>query len=90
MISQVDQNTAAPVAAKSKCIFANCGYLKFTHRQIINLVIISVLMIIALAVINYLNESTLSNLVDNVVQLKDQFVHKATDIVLNIRNKIGF
>lgn len=47
-------------------------------------------MIIALAVINYLNENTLSNLVDNVVQLKDQFVHKATDIVLNIRNKIGF
>lgn len=87
----VTTDSTIPAVQQRKCpipIF-NCGYLKFNRRQIIKIVVFSLLMIIALAVINYLNENSCDSLVNAIIEVKDKIVHFITDFAVNIKSQIG-
>lgn len=72
------------------CPIYTCGYLRYSHRQIINFIIISILMVVFLAVVNYLNENSLKSVFSFLTKLKDNIFHTTSDFYLNLRTIIGF
>ena len=87
--SSNESTTVQATTSISRCPLFTCGYLNYSRKQIINCIIVSILMIVALAVINYLNEYSFENLKNIVVETKDKLVNVLSGVYDALRYRVG-
>lgn len=87
--AQTPAETVAQPPQVNGCPLFRCGYLKYDRRQLVNLVLASVFMIVALLVINYFNENSIEWVYSSLVKTKDAVIGYAKKLSSNITLKLG-